>query len=534
MTDVTSELTLIIAEVNPKHISSTVKRNAKLYQAIANCTGNSISEKIYNYLNPDKNVCQYVHDKKFKSIVDGYQNCGPAARCQCTREIVSLKVSIAKQSYSDETNIKINKKRDATTLAKYNVVNNGQTKTALIAHAAFYTDQSKVDESVEKSKATRLIKYGNAHYNNIEQIKETLGKRFTTEYAVERYDNENFRILHDKEQLSALYETHSAYELATELSVHIQTVFRYLNMYKLREPYRSQAEREIETFIRSVGITNIVSNTRTVLSSGKELDLYLPDFNIAIEYNGVYWHHEDVDHIHKYYHYDKYHECVKLGIQLISIYSTSWMYKKEIVKRSLMAKLKLNSSYIHARKCNIKSVTGSDARVFLDAYHIQGNTTSSYKYGLYYDDILVSLMTFSKKRTGIGKQSKQLPVNEHEYELVRFASSEQVVGGASRLLNHFIKHHAPLTIFSYSDNEWSDGNLYAVLGFELASDGKPSYWYYRPGDKKMYHRFNFSKQKLRAQGFDDALTENVITKQHLGLLKIWDCGKKTWVLNLTK
>lgn len=527
-----SELNRILAEVNPKQISSVVKRNKQLYEEVNKCIGSSISEKIYNYLNPDKNICKYSSNKKFKSIVDGYQNCGKAANCQCTRESVSLKVSKAKQAYSDETKIQINKKRDETTLAKYSVTNNGQTKTALMAHASFYQDQNKVADSVKKSELTKLEKYGNAHYNNIAQIKETLGKRFTTEYTVERYGNDNFRILHDVDQLSEIYKTKSAYEIAVDLSVHIQTVFRYLNLYKLREPYRSQAERELETFLISVGITNIVSNTRKLLPSGKEIDIYLPDFNVAIEYNGVYWHHEDVDHIHKYYHYDKYHECVKLGIQLISIYSTSWMYKKEIVKRSLMAKLKLNSSYIHARKCNIKSVTGSAARVFLDAYHIQGNTTSSYKYGLYYDDILVSLMTFSKKRTGIGKQNKQLPVNEHEYELVRYASSDHVVGGASRLLKHFIKHQYPETIFSYSDNEWSDGNLYSVLGFDMIADSKPSYWYYRPGDKKMYHRFNFSKQKLRAQGFDDALTENIITKQHLGLLKIWDCGKKTWRLTI--
>lgn len=531
MNDAENELKKIIDEVNPKHISITVKKNRELYNIIENYTGNSISEKIYNYLNPNKNICKYLQTKKFKSLSDGYQNCGRASQCRCTNESVSQKVSCAKKSYSKEANQIINEKRNETTLLRYNVNNNGQILKSKEAHAEFYNDKNNVAAVTKQIKATKLSKYGNENYNNIEQIKETLSNKFTDDYIVDRYKNENLVLLRNKNKLKKLYKKKTAYEIANDLSVHVQTVFRYLNMYKLREPYKSQGEREVEHFLKSVGVKNIITNTRKLLPNNKEIDIYLPDYKVAIEYNGVYWHHEDIAHINKYYHYSKYQECVKLGIQLISIYSIDWEHRKEIVKRSLLAKLKLNKSYISARKCTIKEVNGTESGAFLNEFHIQGNTSSTYKYGLFYNDELVSLMTFSKKRVGIGEKTTDA---EGKFELVRYASSKHVVGGASRLLTHFIRNHFTKLIYSYSDNEWSDGNLYSVLGFELLRENKPSYWYYKPNNKKMNHRYTYSKQKLRDKGFDVTETEKNITKYDLGLLKIWDCGKKTWVLKVDK
>ena len=131
-------------------------------------------------------------------------------------------------------------------------------------------------------------------------------------------------------------------------------------------------------------------------------------------------------------------------------------------------------------------------------------------------------MTFSKSRMGIGS------ISEHT-ELVRFASAGLIVGGASKLLTHYKIANPAETIISYSDNEWSTGHLYKTLGFALDSDVKYSYWYLKPREHKLYHRFSFSKQKLVAQGYDSNKTEALIAKE-IGLLKVWDCGKRKWKL----
>jgi hypothetical protein len=211
-----------------------------------------------------------------------------------------------------------------------------------------------------------------------------------------------------------------------------------------------------------------------------------------------------------------------MGIQLITIFSNFWLHQQEIVKKILINKVGLDTNRVFARHCKIGIPGKAEAKLFLVNNHIQGYTTSSIQYGLYRNDELLALMTFGKTRLGMGKQ-------EDGHELIRYASSNRIVGGASKLLAHFIKSHNPSKIISYSDNEWSNGNLYAQLGFTLDRDIKSSYWFLSPKKDKLMHRFNFAKQKLVKMGYDSALTERQITAQ-MGLLKVWDCGKKRWVM----
>jgi hypothetical protein len=150
---------------------------------------------------------------------------------------------------------------------------------------------------------------------------------------------------------------------------------------------------------------------------------------------------------------------------------------------------------VYARKCKIIEVSTVDAKKFLNENHVQGYTTSTTRLGLEYNNELVALMCFSTSRIGIGSR-------ESGYELVRYASSTRVVGGASKLLSHFTKLYNPEKIFSYSDNEWSTGDLYKTLGFNLEREVKPSYWYVKPREEKMYHRYNFAKYRLVEMGYD--------------------------------
>jgi hypothetical protein len=113
---------------------------------------------------------------------------------------------------------------------------------------------------------------------------------------------------------------------------------------------------------------------------------------------------------------------------------------------------------------------------------------------------------------------------------VRYATATSVPGGAGRLLAAYRKSHPDESIVSYSNNEWSTGQLYKTLGFRLDKEIKHSYWYLRPNEHKLYHRLTYSKQKLITQGHDPMKSESEITRS-LGLLKVWDCGKLRWVLD---
>ena len=172
---------------------------------------------------------------------------------------------------------------------------------------------------------------------------------------------------------------------------------------------------------------------------------------------------------------------------------------------------------IYARKCFIREVGSKESREFLNANHLQGYCNSKIRLGLYYNDELVSLMTFGKSRHFIGS-------SKFEWELLRFCNkiNTNVVGGASRLLKHFIKEYSPNSIVSYADRRWSNGNLYDRLGFTKYNESKPNY-YYVVGRKRIY-RFNLRKSVLvKKYGCPTDMSEHEFCLSRKWY-RIYDCG----------
>lgn len=141
-------------------------------------------------------------------------------------------------------------------------------------------------------------------------------------------------------------------------------------------------------------------------------------------------------------------------------------------------------------------------------------------------------MTFGKLRSALGNKN----IKNNNWELYRFCSkiNTVIIGGASKLLKHFINHHSPDKIISYSDKRWSVGNLYESIGFKLTSNGVPNYWYFGRGNSyKRHHRFAFAKHTLskKLKTFDNSLSEWENMKNN-GYDRIWDCGSIKFELNL--
>lgn len=273
-------------------------------------------------------------------------------------------------------------------------------------------------------------------------------------------------------------------------------------------------EKELKDFIKSLNI-EIVTNTKKIISP-LELDIFIPSHNIAIEFNGLYWHNEiykDND-----YHLNKTQLCEEKGIQLIHIFEDEWLDKQDIVKSRLKNILGLTSNKIYARKCIIKEVSSKDTKKFVNDNHIQGNVNSKYCFGLYHNDELVSVMTFSKRPM----------INNKEFELLRFCNklNTTVVGGANKLLQHFIKTYQPKEIISYADRRWSRGNLYEKLGFKFTHNSKPNYSYVI--GKNRENRFKYQKHKLIKEGYDSNKSEHNIMLER-GIYRIYDCGNKVYL-----
>lgn len=515
---------------HPKHFTQMLKRDEKITEyvnTVAESSGaETFLEKLYYAVYQEPIFCKNGNKKKLKSF-KGYGFCGRANICECAKNSVSEKVSLAKNNYTDEKSAAINEKRKLTTLLLHGVSNNGQTKKSVAAHEELYKNKDKVNVISEQIKNTKLHKHGDATFNNRTKAAETCLIKYgvTNTYLITE-DNSNPLLgqLRDKEELAKLFPKLPVSEIATQLSVAETTVYRYLNLHGFREPYKSTFEKEIVDYLQTIGITNILTNKRSII--GKELDIFLPDYNLAIEYNGVYWHHDKIPYITKTYHRDKFLNCEKNEIELFTIFSDSWDNKKDVWKNKIRAKLGLSETTVYARKTKVVDLKASGTREILNKHHVQGYCAAQYCHGLEYNGEIVAVMTFSKKRAGIGKDR-----GNGSFELVRYVTSANVVGGASKLLKHFIKTNDPATIFSYSDNQYSVGKLYSTLGFELEKDNNAGYKYYDPTNKKMYHRYKFAKHKLIEAGFNPTSTEKEIM-DGTNYLRIWDCGSRTWVLTL--
>lgn len=99
----------------------------------------------------------------------------------------------------------------------------------------------------------------------------------------------------------------------------------------------SEPEKELAEFVRSiVPESEVLTNDRKALD-GKELDIFIPSRNVAIEFNGTFWH--DERHLKDDAHETKRQLCEKRGIHLIQIWQDSWEKAKQGCKNLIMREL---------------------------------------------------------------------------------------------------------------------------------------------------------------------------------------------------
>jgi hypothetical protein len=290
----------------------------------------------------------------------------------------------------------------------------------------------------------------------------------------------------------------------------------------------SISQLEVLRFIESNYDGEIISDCKGVINP-YEIDIYLPELKLGFEFNGVWWHSEKFKA--DSYHQKKHKFAEDSNINLFSIWEDDWNSKREICQSFILNKLGKTQNKIWARKCQIKNVSYNDSRDFLIKNHLQGDCKSSIRIGLYFNNYLVSLMTFSKLRLPLQRLKSNR--KENYYELTRFCNkiNTNVVGGASKILKYFIQNHSPMSVETYSDNSISNGALYQTLEFTYQHTSNPGYWYVIDGIRS--HRFNWRKQKLVKLGFDPNKTEEEIMSE-LGYYRVYNAGNKKWILKFEK
>lgn len=103
--------------------------------------------------------------------------------------------------------------------------------------------------------------------------------------------------------------------------------------YFMMTGHRSFQEAELFYFVKSCvyQCLNVESNNRSIIKrdngSRLELDIYIPYLKLAFEYNGDYWHSEEL--VGKNYHEMKTKLCFDKGILLIHVWEHEWMNSRD-------------------------------------------------------------------------------------------------------------------------------------------------------------------------------------------------------------
>jgi len=423
------------------------------------------------------------------------------------------------------TNEKIIKKIKNTNIKKYGVDN--PTKNNEIKEKIKQINIEKYgcicplhsEKIKEKVKLTNLEKYGFDNPLKNKEIKERGKQTYLNNFiskVEEILEINNLELLSDYNHNRKLIKLRckTCNSIFETQYFYIQQGYGKCSTCFPKNSGISNLEKEISVFIKSIESSEIIENSREIIKP-YELDIYIPSKNIAIEFNGLYYHSEEHGKDNNY-HLNKTELCESKNIQLIHIFEDEWIYKQEIVKSRLKQLLNLNYNLpkIHARKCVIKEISPEIKNEFLEKYHLQGKDNSNIKLGAFYNDELISVMTFS--HGNISKGSKNI---KNIWELNRFCSNYNyhIPGIASKLFSYFKKNYVWKEIFSYADRRWSNGNVYYRLNFNLDNITKPNYWYVK--DIKRIHRFNLRKRPDEPKD----ITEAVLRSQE-GYHRIYDCG----------
>ena len=171
----------------------------------------------------------------------------------------------------------------------------------------------------------------------------------------------------------------------------------------------------------------------------------------------------------------------------------------------LKSKLQQNHIKIGARQTTIKIIDKKTSKMFLDNNHVLGyDRSSDVIYGLYYNDVLVSVMSFGKPRYS----------KEYDWELLRFAnlSNHTIYGAASKLWKQFLKDYNPKNVITYTNNDFGNGEVYAKLGFKFKDVLKSSCVWNQP-----YKNTFIKHTSLIRQGADRLLKNKIDNYFPVGL-----------------
>ena len=299
-------------------------------------------------------------------------------------------------------------------------------------------------------------------------------------------------------------------ELANSLQISLSYVSILIKKYNLREKIKysiaSFGEQDIKKYINEILNEKYNSYWLKEKDYEGEIDIYIQNLSLGIEFNGDYWHSSVFKD--QNYHQNKSLEFLKRKIRILHIWE--WEWQNEKIKNILLSiinnKVNKCQNKIYARQCQIKELDYKTYAAFCNKNHLQGECGAKVKLGLFYKDELVQIMSFGCPRFN----------SNYEWEIIRECSklNNIIVGGKERLWKYFIQKYTPNSCISYCDFSKFSGDSYLKLGFKKERLNKPGFIWYDEREHEVYQRTPWKHNEYKER-----------------YLKLYDCGQLVFVWN---
>lgn len=308
-----------------------------------------------------------------------------------------------------------------------------------------------------------------------------------------------------------LGRTPNSFDVSKEFDITTPIALKYAHMYGVDIDTETGAHSHYEDEILEIFNCDVRTHVRDIIYP-QELDIYIPEKHLAIEFNGSYWH--STEYVDKYYHQKKTIECAKKGIRLIHVFEHEWVNNdtrkkiENIIKNACDININIDADELNI----IDTVNLEECEEFLNKYHLQGDVNSEIRIGLCNNVGLLAVMTFTKSKL--------------DYRITRFCTKAgyNINKAANKLIKYFINKYNPTSIFTYCDITKFYGNTFIEEDFtcSLKDITEPNYVWVN-SSFKIIDKINETLTEQLGQTEDEIM-------HNLGYYKVYDSGnlKLVW------
>ena len=169
-----------------------------------------------------------------------------------------------------------------------------------------------------------------------------------------------------------------------------------------------------------------------ILSGRKELDIYCPEINLGIEYNGLNWHAEQYNNFTQFKHYNKWKECFDSHVNFLAFWSD------ELEKHNKRIKTMISSFFV------TENITADISK--LQIQELQKQKAKLYAIDNFYKCFVINYLIKDIAYFYINDNNELIDfwfIDNFDYTMFNFICKELYIERAileNRFLSYYIKY----------------------------------------------------------------------------------------------